>query len=212
MNRFFQIGFHKCGTTSLAHFFDRCGIPCVHWDRGGWLRGSARTWQTGGARRKAASTSVPLPTLSYFAGTEWFDGFLLDQALDAAHGGRFILNTRPVEPWLESVAPHDARRDPELNAAHYPARFGTTDPAEVALAWRRLWEEHHRRVREDIDPHPLLVFDIESDPPERLCDFIGVDRAMARHWRREHPSLGSAGRNLSRLFPRAVKRALPRPV
>ena len=150
--------------------------------------------------------------IEFEARDDWFDGFLLYRALGAAYGGRFILTTRPVEHWLESVAQHDARRDPEFNAAHYLARFGTSDPAEVALAWRRLREDHHRRVREDIDPHRLLVFDIESDPPERLCDFIGVDRAMARHWRRENPTLGFTGRTLSGLIPRAVKRAFPRPV
>ena len=32
--RFFQIGFPCCGTTSIAAFFNRCGIPCVHHDRG----------------------------------------------------------------------------------------------------------------------------------------------------------------------------------
>ena len=172
-------------------------------------------------RRNMADGKRPLEGYEHFsaftnieleARDDWFDGFLLYRALDAAYGGRFILNTRPVEHWLESMAQHDAARGPEFYAAHYPARFGTTDPAEVALAWRRLREEHHRRVREDIDPHRLLVFDIESDPPERLCDFIGVDRAMARHWRREHPTVGSVGRDLSRLVPRAVKRALPRRV
>ena len=32
--RYFQIGFRKCGTTSIAAFFNRNGIPCIHHDRG----------------------------------------------------------------------------------------------------------------------------------------------------------------------------------
>ena len=32
--KYFQIGFKRCGTTSLAAFFNRSGIPCAHWDRG----------------------------------------------------------------------------------------------------------------------------------------------------------------------------------
>ena len=32
--RYFQIGFMKCGTTSIAAFFNRNGIPCVHYDQG----------------------------------------------------------------------------------------------------------------------------------------------------------------------------------
>jgi hypothetical protein len=32
--RIFQIGFNRCGTTSLHGFFMKNGISSVHWDRG----------------------------------------------------------------------------------------------------------------------------------------------------------------------------------
>ena len=32
--RIFQVGFCKCGTTSLAAFFEHCSIPCIHFDGG----------------------------------------------------------------------------------------------------------------------------------------------------------------------------------
>lgn len=35
------------------------------------------------------------------------------------------------------------------------------------------------RVRAELPAEVLLEFDIESDPPERLCDFVGVPRACA---------------------------------
>ena len=88
-------------------------------------------------------------------------------------------------------------------------RFGTADPERLAAGWQALWEDHHRAVRADIAPERLLVFDIESDPPERLCDFIGVPRGHARHWRLENPSLGAIGRAAARLAPGALKRAVP---
>ena len=31
---FFQVGFQRCGTTAIAAFFERCGIPAVHCDEG----------------------------------------------------------------------------------------------------------------------------------------------------------------------------------
>ena len=31
---FFQVGFQRCGTTAIATFFERCGIPAVHCDEG----------------------------------------------------------------------------------------------------------------------------------------------------------------------------------
>ena len=71
-------------------------------------------------------------------------------------------------------------------------------------------EEHHRRrVRAELPPGRLLVFDIESDPPERLCEFIGAPRALARHHRVENPSLNRWGEAVAACLPFAVKRALP---
>ncbi|MYA87461.1 MAG: hypothetical protein F4X97_03225 [Boseongicola sp. SB0662_bin_57] len=32
--RIFQIGMQRCGTTSIALFLERCGIPCIHYDEG----------------------------------------------------------------------------------------------------------------------------------------------------------------------------------
>ena len=212
MTRFFQIGFSKCGTTSLAAFFNRCGIPCVHNDRGRLARRMRENLACGKRALEGYEQYLAFTDLVHWAGDDWFDGFLHYRALDTAYGGRFILNTRPLGHWLKSVAAHDARRDPRMYAAHCLARFGTTDPAQVERALRRLREDHHRRVREEIGPDRLLVFDIESDPPERLCEFIGVDRSMARHWRRENPSPGPFGRMLSGLLPRAVRRAVPQRV
>ena len=93
-------------------------------------------------RRYAAFTNMDFQTP-----TDHFDGFLHFDALLGAYGGRCILNTRPVERWLESVmrnAEHPRRR------AAYRARFGTDDPGEVAEYWRAAWEEHHRRVLAEI--------------------------------------------------------------
>ena len=104
----------------------------------------------------------------------------VDDAVDAACDARFVLDTRPLEHWLRGLAVHCARR-----------------------------EEHHRRVRAELPPGCLPVFDIESDPPERLCEFIGAPRSLARHCRVENPSLNRWGEALAACLPFAVKRALP---
>ena len=61
----------------------------------------------------------------------------------------------------------------------------------------------------ELPPERLLVFDIESDPPERLCELIGAPPALARHYRVENPSLNRWGEALAACLPFAVKRALP---
>lgn len=209
-DRFFQIGFSKCGTTAIWAFLNRCGIPCVHYDRGRLARrmrdnlAAGRRPLEGYDHRYRAFTNM-----NHNEPDDYFDAFKEYAALDRAYGGRFILNTRPREHWLRSRMSHDARRLRARRLANHRLRFGTDDPAEVADRWRAEWEEHHRRVVAEIPAERLLVFDIESDPPERLCDFVGVPRSCARHWRRENPSMNAAGRLVGALVPPAVKRRIP---
>ena len=109
--RFFQIGFKRCGTTAVALFFNRCGIPCVHHDKGRLARrmrdnlAAGRAPLDGYDRRYAAFTNIDFQTP-----TDHFDGFRHFGALLAAYGGRCILNTRPVDNWLRSVMRNADRR------------------------------------------------------------------------------------------------------
>ena len=135
-----------------------------------------------------------------------FDGFKRFEALRDAYGGKFILNTRPLEHWIRSMMRRSGRR--RLRTA-YRARFGTDDPERVAAMWRGEREAHHRRVRERLPPEILLVFDIESDPPERLCDFVGLPRSRARFYTLENPSLNRFGEALDACLPVPVKRMAP---
>ena len=211
--RYFQIGFAKCGTTALAAFFNRCGIPCVHHDRGRLARRIRENLATGARplagydHRYLAFTDMTLNEPD-----DYVDAFKEYHAFRRAYRAKFILNTRPVEHWIRSIMEHEAKRPREQRFQIDHLRFGTTDPARVAACWRAEWEAYHRRVRAEIPPGLLLVFDIESDPPERLCDFIGVPRSHARDYRLENPSLNAVGRFLAACVPLAVKRAIPEPL
>ena len=210
---FFQIGFQRCGTTSIAAFFNRCGIPCVHHDQGRLARRMRVNMEAGAPplagydERYRAFTNI-----NWNAADDYYDGFKHFAALRRAYGGRFILNTRPVEHWVRSVMSHKALRGRRHAEAHYSLRFGTTDPERVAACWRDEWEAHRRRVVAEIPADELLVFDIESDPPELLCDFAGVPRSCARHWTRENATLNRAGALVSRSVPLALKRRIPAPL
>ena len=206
--RFFQIGFQRCGTPALAAFFNRCGIASVHHDRGRLALRMRENLATGARPLEGYEHYRAFTNMDHVAADDWFEGFRHYRALDAACRARFILNTRPVEHWLRSLMAHYARRA-HIAAPYVERRFGTSDPEWVAAHWRAQWEAHHRAVRADIPRERLLVFDIESDPPERLCDFVGVPRDHARHWRRENPTLGALGNTMAGLLPLALKRAVP---
>ena len=208
--RYFQIGFQRCGTTALAAFFNRCGIPCVHHDRGR-LAQRMRVNLAAGARPLAGYDERyrAFTNMNLNAARDYFDAFKHYGALRAAYGGKFILNTRPVEHWVRSLMAHQAQRGRREMRLNYELRFGTSDAARVADCWRAEWEAHHRNVREEIPEERLLVFDIEADPPERLCDFIGLPRACARHWRQENPTMNRFGRLVAACVPLAAKRRIP---
>ena len=208
--RLFQIGFKRCGTTALAAFLDRCAIPCVHYDKGRLARrmrdnlAAGRAPLDGYDRRYAAFTNMDFQTPA-----DHFDGFRHFGALLAAYGGRYILNTRPVDNWLDSVLRNAGR--PRMRAAHR-TRFGTDDPRAVAEHWRAAWEEHHRRAVAEVPADRLLVFDIESDPPERLCDFVGVPRSCARLYTLENPRMLPFAESLAAGLPPRLRRAAPEPL
>ena len=208
--RYFQIGFQRCGTTALAAFFNRCGISCVHHDQGRLARRMRDNLAAGARPLEGYEHYRAFTNLNLNAPDDYFDAFKHYEALRRAYGGKFILNTRPVEHWVRSVMAHQSERFGRAALRrHYELRLGAADPARVAAYWRAEHEAHHRRVREEIPGGILLEFDIESDPPELLCDFIGLPRACARHWRRQNPTMNGLGRLAASYVPLAAKRWIP---
>ena len=61
----------------------------------------------------------------------------------------------------------------------------------------------------EVPAQSLLVFDIESDPPERLCDFIGVPCARAHLYTLENPRMTPFAESLAAALPRPLRRAVP---
>ena len=207
--RYFQVGMQRCGTTALAAFFNRCGIACVHHDRGRLARRMRENLAAGARPLEGYEHYRAFTNMNLTAPDDWFDAFKHYGALHRAYGGRFILNTRPVEHWVRSLMAHLAERHGRGAARYYELRFGTAEPERVAEGWRAEREAHHRRVREEIPAGILLEFDIESDPPELLCDFVGLPHACARHWRRQNPTMNRLGRLAAVCVPLAAKRRIP---
>ena len=123
-----------------------------------------------------------------------FQGGRQHRELLGAYGGLFILNTRPVDHWLHSMTEELHSR---VVRDHYAWRFASADPTRVAERLRAEWEDHHAAVVADVPVDKLLMFDIVSDPPARLCDFVGLPQTCARHWARHNPRMGMAGRVLT---------------
>ena len=232
--RYFQIGFHKCGTKSLHRFFERAGIPSVHND-GGRL-----------ALTMAANLRQGRPILTGYERFQAFHamGFLRPHVhvemykrwktiLEQVPQARFILNVRDVDRWIVSRLnmaalggfrwgrpsrgfgppwdrpPRGLLERVEPFAERYRRHYRLADLDEVIAHWRADWRRHIEAVRAGVPAGRLLVFDIESDSPEALCQFVGIEACAARHYRHENPGLGRVGQALVRATPRQVLHVVP---
>lgn len=170
----FNIGFNKCGTTSLSDALNLLGIRTVHHRVTIGNAVPPRTvrlvdiWRHNLARQRRPFHGLDhaLRGFSDFNGEACFK--LLDQIYP---GSKFILTIRPVEDWLRSREAHVQRN---LARPGYRGGFKTVDRP----GWRRLFETHLDEVRQHFAHRPkdLLVLDIPSgDRWAPLCTFLGVD-------------------------------------
>ena len=212
---YFQIGFNKCGTTSIAAFFNRSGIPCVHFDRG----------RLGRQMQSNLLDNLPLLTgyddryraftdMGYFASDDYFEGFKRHlEMMDAYADSKFILNTRNRENWIRSMFNYYADRGSNVAVFQYwQYRYGTTDRDALADCWRQEWDVHHENVIAEVPGDRLLVFDIEQDDPALLCQFAGLPLEYARYYTQENAALNEVGIFIARWLPLAVKRGIPQGV
>ena len=207
--KYFQIGFNKCGTTSLARFFNRNGIRCVHYDRGRLGRAMQRNLQEGRFILAGYEDYDAYAAMSYLTSSEDFDaGGHYEELFRQVPDAKFILNTRSRANWIESRLAHQGGDYLErTRALHHLA-----DAAEAVALWEREWEARHLGVRRSLPAQRLLVFDIERDPAERLCEFVGLDAPAARHWSGENPTMSAFGEALRDLVPQPILAAVPRGV
>ena len=164
--RIFQIGFNKCGTQALHHFFHANGIPSIHWEQG-WIARYIYRAHAAGTPLLAAYPHVDAFTDMEFAPERKFVYLDLFTELDLAYpGSRFILNTRDRDEWICSRLNHWE--------GLYP-RWFASDWRQAVLLWREQWSAHHARVREHFRDRldDLLVLEIgREDCGERLRDFL----------------------------------------
>ena len=237
--KIFQIGFNRCGTTSIHRLFQAGGLRSVHHDYGRLalvmddnLRNS-RHILAGYEDFDAYSDMEFLRPPLHIEGFKLYEE-ILRQVPDAL----FILNVRDVDRWIASRMGLEMDRNPQVErevmilnpsvelpefsrarryrrasyAEFYREAYGLADLDAVADCWRADWDVHIGTVKRVIPAERLLVFDIEKDSPVSLCRFVGLDERTARHYGRRNGSLGTLGRFLAFWTPAVVLSATPKPV
>lgn len=174
--KFFQIGFSKCGTKTLSEFFRNNYVATVHHEFGYLAITMDKNYKEG----------LPLISKGYDSYYGFFDmerlydlplisiPKLYFKELDKQYpGSKFILNTRNKEAWLRSKARHPAYHQ-KMRWLDLHAKFFNKSKAEVLQMWSDEWDEHYSAVLEYFKdrPNDLLVFDIDNDKPEKICEFF----------------------------------------
>lgn len=195
--KIFQIGFNKCGTTTLCDFFNANGIPSLHWDHG----------------KMAISIYMnyvlhqPLISDRYSGVVGFFDmnfiqtpepieiGYSLFKELDKQYpGSKFILNIRRKDDWLLSRTNHMTKFRLTL-LQHNAAQYGVSTPKALEI-WSQMWDEHHAAVIEYFKDRPqdLLIFDLDKDSPQKIVDFFAPYFEMdATKYKHQHKTVKKRG-------------------
>ena len=212
-SRVFQIGLNRCGTKALQQLFVANGYRAAHW-QGGQLAAAIEVARRRSEPLLSRAGEYDLYTDMELRGipelrTRWFPkrifrALLKELAVDDAWapiyaykyfaeldvqypGSKFVLNTRNIDHWLRSRLQFkdDYRACVHGDDAHEGV-------GELVACWEADWHAHHRTVREYFAGRSkdLLVFDIETDPIEKLVAFVAPAPLDPAHWRVHNASGG----------------------
>lgn len=161
----FCIGLNKTGTISLHEALATLGFRSLHWG-GPQIRITIERALEAG--RPLVDDLGPYDAFSdILVLSEHFD--VLDEQYPAS---KFVLNTRPLDDWIDSRRRHVERNVERHARGEYHGTFLTVDPD----GWTAEYVAHHARVRAYFADRPddLLTIDISAgDGYELLCPFLG---------------------------------------
>ncbi|BEV35471.1 sulfotransferase [Synechococcus sp. M16CYN] len=186
--RIYVVGFNRCGTRSLATAFERAGIGCVHWDRNQLMLATLSDLRRHGRinlpahypRSNAFLDFIHVPEHGETGDHVLSEGTLLHrQLIDSDPDAYFILNTRPVEAWLQSRCRHLNGSFLETYRHHLSRLHGyELKVDDVLLEWRRMWHQAHAEILQCFQQQSQLrslVYDITHTPYNILKQFLAPD-------------------------------------
>lgn len=178
----FQIGFNKCGTTSLHDFFVKNGYMSYHWDNGKIANTIKENLNSNNILKSYSKNS-------FFCDIECVDELIFAQnyfkELSQCYpSAKFILNTRDKNKWIKSRLLHNNKTYVYKNNNIYSELLNIkSDESFLADLWSRQWDFHIQKVKNFFNnSDKLLVFDIEKDNVCKLIDFFKDLDLNKEHW------------------------------
>ena len=179
-NKIFQIGFNKCGTTSIHDLFLDSGLRSVHWDKGIVAQKIVYNMahnkkMLDGIDQYDCYTDIEHMQSLSFPLIEHYESLDKDYP-----NSLFILNTRPIDNWIKSRLNHRQG----LYLKEYKQASQIESDEEIVENWKTHWYNHHKQVLEYFENKKnFLFFDIEKEP-EKIIEFLkkwGVEASKLPH-------------------------------
>ena len=172
--RIFQIGFNRCGTTTLILFFQANNLKCLHWGRGSIAAGIEAAYLEGKPLLSYTDGYFVYGDMEFVEVESEYKKIFKKKPFRRLYKNlpkdKFILNTRNMEEWVNS-------RIRFLDRGYFYCKHGDkyhSSQKELNLCWRKHWNQHISEVKEYFleRPEDLLEFDLDKDGPEKIADFF----------------------------------------
>lgn len=175
-SRYFQVGFNRCGTTSIAELLNDNGINTVHHV---YCENNKKCNIAKKIVKNISEGRLPLHDMDhidaftdveYVSESQVIEGNRFYREIAIAHPDvKFILNIREKEDWLAS----------RLEFGDYVdryAKFFDLSKIEVIEKWSRDWDTHIEVVKEVVPANRLLIINIDAPDAAAMQRFFGLGK------------------------------------
>lgn len=168
MGKIFQIGFNKCGTTSIHRMLITNGVNSIHWDKGRLSKSIKLNIENGLPPLKGYDSYQSFLDMEHLKeGGGYYHSYAHYESFDKAYPGScFILNIRNVDKWIDSRLAHVGYLMESMREQ------GDTFDTVVEK-----WKQHHATHIENVIKYfegkdSLLIYDIENDSSDKVSEFL----------------------------------------
>ncbi len=164
-----QIGFNRCGSRTIYHYFLKNNLPAMHWMEGVVGKKMKINLAMGLPPFQGFDEYILYSDLMGPVNKPIFEGHLYFRDIYESYpDSLFILNTRNIESWLKS------RQKYANFIVRYQRFYDLKTDQEVEEFWRAQWHLQHERVQAFFRDRPgqLLTLDIDTQGGDQLADFL----------------------------------------
>ena len=189
--RIVLLGFNKCGTTSFHKMFIANGLNSRHHGSNNTKKNLAmilhKNFHLGGNLYNGIDFDC-IMDISYLSETIHIEAqFYYKEMYESEPENYYILNTRPMDKWINSRIRH--------GGGDFINRFGNfyveRNLSQIKKLWAQQWESLHTGVMDFFNAKAadglkvnFLKFDIEKDNPMLIKTFLEPDFSWLdiAHW------------------------------